>query len=141
MVIAISKYVIYAPGKCVPKGRPRFVQNKYTGTPSVYTPKKTQDYEKYIKECTRAVIKNPIEGYFSVKIFVSNSIPKSWTKKKKEDAKSGLIKPTVGDLDNMVKSVLDGMNGVAFKDDKFMYKLEAEKKYSDNDTVIVVIEY
>lgn len=45
-------------------------------------------------------------------------IPDSWTKSKKQMANTDKIKP-IGkpDLDNMIKSVLDGLNGVAYADD------------------------
>jgi Holliday junction resolvase RusA-like endonuclease len=36
------------------------------------------------------------------------------------------------DTDNCVKSVTDGAQGVAFDDDKQIYKIVAEKYYSNN---------
>ncbi|HFI0463225.1 TPA: RusA family crossover junction endodeoxyribonuclease [Streptococcus suis] len=136
----MGKKVIYIPGPVVPKGRPRFVLNKYTGRPDVYTPKRTKDYEKHVSNCAKAVVKNPIEGYIQVTIKIYFAPTKSWTKKKKEQAHNGEIKPHVADIDNMAKSILDGLNKIAFPDDKFIYKLNLEKGFGDKDEAIVIIE-
>ena len=58
-------------------------------------------------------------------------IPKSWSKKKQALASDGEIKPTKKcDIDNIVKSVLDALNGVAYKDDKQVVCIYSTKKYS-----------
>lgn len=45
-------------------------------------------------------------------------IPKSYTKKKRALCEQGDILPTCKpDIDNVVKAVADGLNGVAYKDD------------------------
>lgn len=124
----------------MPKGRPRFVQNKYTGKPQVYTPKRTQDYENFVKLCTKQSIKRPIDTYCKVTIKIFFTVPKSWTKAKKELAKEDKIKPHVADVDNMAKSILDGMNKVAFTDDKLVYQLDVEKRFGEKDEVVVIIE-
>lgn len=134
------KEVVYIPGKVIPKGRPRFVLNKYTGKPEVYTPKRTKDYEKIVALHAKKRIKSPIEGYLKVRIIMYFAVPKSWTKAKKQQAADGLIKPHVADLDNMAKSILDGMNGVAFTDDKYIYDLHVEKAFGQADEAVVIIE-
>lgn len=136
------KKIIIVPSKPVPKGRPRFVYNQYTHKPAVYTPKKTLDYEKFVAQCARDIENNePIDGYFKMSIVIYFKIPKSWSKKKREEAKEGKLKPVVGDIDNYVKSICDGLNGVAYKDDKYMYELNASKKYGEKDLAIIVLEY
>ena len=37
------------------------------------------------------------------------------------------------DLDNIAKTILDALNGVAYKDDKQVQELHVAKKYSDTD--------
>ena len=44
------------------------------------------------------------------------------------------------DIDNYIKSVLDGLNGKAFKDDRYIYAILAEKEYSEEACIEVSIE-
>ena len=55
-------------------------------------------------------------------------------KKKQAAVYAGEIKPTVKpDIDNIVKIVLDGLNGVAFTDDKQVIEIQAQKCYVFDD--------
>lgn len=57
-------------------------------------------------------------------------IPKSWAKRKREQAAEGDICPmTKPDLDNVVKIALDALNGVAWEDDKQVVWIGARKEY------------
>ena len=60
-------------------------------------------------------------------------IPKRANKKQRTEMIEGRIrhmkKP---DTDNLIKAVLDALNGIAYKDDSQIYKITAEKKYSEN---------
>ena len=42
-------------------------------------------------------------------------------------------------MDNIAKIILDGLNGVAYTDDKQVTRLEIEKVYSDTPCVVVYI--
>lgn len=120
-------------GECVPKARPRF--SKYG---HVYTTPKTRAYEKIVK--TTAIDNNVpcITTALKIKIMVYKSIPKSFSKVKRKQANEGKIFPVVKpDIDNYVKSVLDGLNGVLFVDDKQIVDFRAVKRYSDNPRVEV----
>ena len=57
-------------------------------------------------------------------------IPSSWSKKRQTAA---LKTPhsTLPDLDNLIKFVLDALNGVVWKDDSLIYEINATKKYGD----------
>ena len=75
-----------------------------------------------------------------VRILAKFPIPESWSKKNKEKALKGEIKPNKKpDLDNIAKIILDGLNGVAYTDDKQVTSLEIEKAYSDTPCVVVYI--
>ena len=108
------------PGKVQAKQRPRL--NLKNGR--VYTPQPTINYESYVKWCYSDYAKQegwekPLENAISAEIEVFMPIPKSDTKKKKEAKLSGKIRPTVKpDNDNIAKSVLDALNGLAYGDDK-----------------------
>ena len=121
----------------MPKERPRF--NMKTGT--VYTPKKTLDYESIVKANAAMNIGKPLEGAVEISVIVEQKIPKSWSKKKKLAVLNGEeVVTSVQDLDNMLKSVTDGLNKIAYKDDRQIVKIVAEKRYSETDQVIVVIK-
>ena len=67
-------------------------------------------------------------------------VPKSYSKKKRIEALEGKIRPTKADIDNYIKSVLDGLNGRAFKDDRYVYAVLAEKEYAEEASIEVSIE-
>lgn len=47
----------------------------------------------------------------------------------------------LGDLDNLIKSVLDGLNGIAYKDDSQIVKFgEMTKEYAEEDRVEISIK-
>lgn len=119
---------IFIPGKPKGKQRPRVVRGH------AFTPQETKDYEQMIAmlwKCERYGISDkPIE----IDITAFYLVPKSWSKKKQEAVRSGDIKPTVKpDIDNIVKIVLDGLNGVAFTDDKQVIEIQAQKCYVFDD--------
>lgn len=125
------KFII--PGPAQAKQRPRI--NRQTGR--VYTPNATHKYEKLVKECygDRHFFDSQ---YISVKITFKFSIPKSYSKAEYYEALIGEIKPKKADIDNYIKSVLDGLNGVAFTDDRYIYHLEAEKIYTEGEAETIV---
>ncbi len=66
--------------------------------------------------------------------------PKSWSKKKQREA-IGQYKITKPDTDNIIKAVLDGLNGLAYKDDNLVAVVECSKRYAtSNYTEVEIIE-
>lgn len=128
------KFVI--PGKPIGKQRPRFF-NK-CGQVTVYTPRDTLQYEKKVLQCfNQSIIENPTDanigpfGSVIVRINAYYGIPKSWSKKKRELAEQGQIRPQVKpDIDNVAKIILDGLNGQAYKDDSQVIELITSKSYT-----------
>lgn len=60
-------------------------------------------------------------------------IPKSYSKAKRIMICEGRLHHTkTPDLDNLLKLVLDGLNGVAYIDDKQIIELTASKFYAEN---------
>lgn len=128
------KFIV--PGEPVAKGRPRF--NTRTGR--AYTPEKTLDYENKIRRIYKEKIDYMFDGAVRLTIRAYFSIPKSDSKKKKEDKLSGKIKVTKRpDIDNLIKCI-DGLNGVAFKDDSYIVEVIAGKYYSDEPRLEIKIE-
>ena len=107
-------------GTPVAKGRPRL--SRY----GAYTPEKTVNYENLVNlsfinsGCEPYINNEPLECIINL----YKSIPKSVSKKKQQDMLLGKIRPiSKPDLDNCIKSILDGLNKVAFNDDKQIVKI------------------
>lgn len=127
------KFII--PGEPVAKGRPKL--SRY-GT---YTPKKTKEYEEHIKqEWRKNGYKEPLTGAVMVDIVFHRSIQKSGSKAVKTAKLTGKVKPTIKpDLDNYIKAVLDGLNGLAWVDDSQIVNISATKEYSLEPKTVVLI--
>lgn len=121
-------FFLRVPGTPVGKGRPRMTARG--GHARAYTPEKTVRYENLIRTAFMNEYPDAVPFDVPVKVFIGAEfpIPKSWSKKKKESAKYVSKKP---DIDNIVKSVFDGLNGVAWTDDALVAELEAGKRYTD----------
>lgn len=120
-------------GECVPKARPRFSKFGH-----VYTAPKTRAYENIVKSTAIDNRVPCVTTALRVELIIYKSIPKSFSKAKRKQANEGKIFPVVKpDIDNYVKSVLDGLNGVLFVDDKQIVDFRAVKRYSDNPRVEV----
>lgn len=123
------------PGEPVAKERPR--RDKRTGR--FYTPSKTQNFETVCSLCYGN--KHYFDGnQLRVSILFKFEIPKGYSKKNKEKALMGEIRPSKKDLDNCIKAVLDGLNGKAWKDDRYIHELSAKKIFSDKSEIVVEIE-
>lgn len=113
------------------KQRPRFTRYGHA-----YTPKATQEYEKQIAEYYMSQTEDFYDSAIKIRLIFNMPIPKSITKKKRIEIITGQTKCIVKkDIDNMVKAVLDGLNSVAFSDDKLITKLTAIKQYAPDDIV------
>lgn len=126
------KFII--PGPAQAKQRPRI--NRNTGR--VYTPGATSKYEKLVK---KSYGDNPCfeDQFISIKITFKFEVPKSYSKKKRAEALAGDLRPTKADIDNYIKSVLDGLNKVAFLDDRYICSIEASKIFAEEAETVVEI--
>ena len=122
------------PGPAQAKQRPRV--NRNTGR--IYTPGATSKYEKLVKESYGDNLCFE-DQFISVKILFKFSVPKSYSKKKRAEALAGDLRPTKADIDNYIKSVLDGLNKVAFLDDRYIFSIEASKIFAEEAETIVEI--
>lgn len=128
-------------GDPVAKGRPKFAKRGNFVT--AYTPKKTHDYEAEVALMAKAAMgsQEPIEGPVAVYIHVTFAVPPSYSNKRREACLNGferhLKKP---DLDNCIKSITDGMNGIVYKDDSQITSLHATKVYGTTGLVEVMIK-
>lgn len=129
------------PGPPKGKARARTVRTRGGQTFS-YTPDGTVLYENLIKISFSQTGERPFraEEYLRVTIMAYYPVPKSTSKKKATEMVAGYIRPAKKpDIDNVVKSILDALNGVAYHDDTQVVAVFAEKFYSDTPRVEVEI--
>lgn len=109
--------------RAVPKGRPR-IANGHT-----YTPARTKDFEEQVGWAYKMAINNgEAEEFFDGERLICDIIF------------SFISTSTRADIDNLVKSVLDGLNGVAYDDDRQVDILIAQKQYGcEEDSIIINI--
>ena len=120
----------------VPKARPRMTKSGHT-----YTPKRTRDYETYVaNEWIRQNGKTLMKGDIKLELVFGMKIPKSWSKEKEKKAILGYINPaTRPDTTNLIKAVEDGLNGVAYEDDKQIIDIRARKIYTPQPYTEIII--
>lgn len=119
------------PGEPVGKGRPRFGRTKNGGV-HTYTPDKTAKYESLVTRCYRAAIGYTVKhAPVGVEIDAYFTIPKSYSRKRVQDITEERELPMKKpDCDNIVKVILDALNGVAYTDDKQVVDVRCRKRYA-----------
>lgn len=125
------------PGEPKAKARPRVTTKGIT-----YTPKSTVEYENWVKQCYLVKYgQTMLEGEVKATIKAYFGIPKSISQKRKKLMIDGKVRPTKKpDTDNIAKSVLDSLNGIAYKDDSAVVALQVDKYFDENPRVEVTLE-
>jgi len=128
-------YMFAVPGQPRGKGRPRF---RKTGKfVQAYTPKETHEYENVIRTYYKG---KKMHGMISLTIGAYYEIPKSYTKKYRKEIIDTNIRPMVKpDIDNVIKVVMDALNGVAYDDDKQIVTVLAVKQYSSDPRLEIIL--
>lgn len=130
------------PGQPKGKARARTVR-RGGGKSFSYTPEGTVLYENLIKTCylqdAGHVLFNDGQP-LAVSITAFYEVPKSYSKKKKQEMLDGQLYPTKKpDIDNIAKCVLDALNKLAYRDDTQVVRLHTEKHYAEIPRVEVEI--
>ena len=128
---------ITVPGQPQGKGRARVCLRG--GYARAYTPDNTVAYENLIKLAygERGISVMPVE----LAVTAYYCIPKYFSKKKRNEALSGHVRPqTKPDIDNVVKVVCDALNKVAYNDDTQVVKIVAEKYYGETPGLVIEIK-
>lgn len=110
------------PGKPVGKERPRMGKNG-----KFYTPKRTRDFESLIRQVAivarnRVKIYKPLDEPVAVQIIIFH------------------CNNQFGDMDNIIKSILDGMNKIIYHDDKQVSEIKCMRITDITDRTDVRIE-
>ena len=114
---------LWIPGKPVPKERPRCTcPGKQK--PLVFTPKRTYAYERHVATtwAEGSLGAGPIDCPFAAHVEMNSE--GAWVTITPLPERTFKLR---GDSDNYVKSLIDGLQGVAFTDDINMVELTAKK--------------
>ena len=125
-------------GQPVPMERPRVNQK----TKKIYSPstKKINQFKSTLKATIPNYATNNLyfndDDMIAVEIVFKMKISSS----QKNDAGGGSLGfcTSGGDIDNLSKFVLDGMQGVLFKNDKQIVKMIVSKQWGDDNGLIVI---
>lgn len=115
----------------VPKLRPRATTRG--SFVRMYKPEKLKNFEESIQELARTQMVG--SEMFTGPLTVSFNFVLKKPKSVKRPYPS--VKP---DLSNLIKSVEDGLNGVAWKDDALICAISASKRYGNEDLIVVKID-
>jgi Holliday junction resolvase RusA-like endonuclease len=132
-------------GTPVPKARPkaRIMKTKAGAiTASVYTPGKTVSYENRIAAAAQATMNGspPTQQPLDVQLTIQLLPPASWSQKRQRESVAGDIAATKKpDMDNIVKSALDAMNGIVYRDDAQIVRLLVIKVYSSEPALKISV--
>ncbi len=125
-----------------PRGKARPHARAFMGKVQRFKDSKTVAYESLVKLYASDIMENfeRIDDPVSVQIDVFIEPVASTKRAQYAQMIAGQIMPTKApDLDNIVKSILDGCNGVVFRDDVLVVKLGATKLYAIDSRVDVTV--
>lgn len=128
------------PGAPVGKGRARAFRTE-VGI-RMHTPHKTARYENLVAlSAQQAMVgKELISDAVKMEVLLIIAVPASWSKKKREQAIAGEIRPTTKpDCDNVLKAIADACNGIVYADDKQITDVLVRKRYGDTPRAVVSV--
>ena len=126
------KLVIY--GEPVAQGRPRFTT--VHGFARAYDPAKSRNFKQWVRLCAIQAVKKidgfkPFQNACIVDVTFYRHIPSSWSKKKRMEADSGIIRPiTRPDIENYLRGFNDALKGIIWVDDSIVTDMNTKKRYT-----------
>jgi len=128
------------PGQPQGKGRAKIV--RIGGFSRMATPQKTVAYEGLVAHAAQLAMRGaqPFDEALGCNVFIDCQVPASWSQKKQRLALAGEVLPTSKpDVDNVVKAIFDGCNGVLWRDDVLVVDTRIRKRYSATPCVRVEV--
>lgn len=129
-------------GKPQGKARARTFYDTRLGRMNSVTPVQTKSYEDLIRWSYKAAGGKYLgDAVLQVDIKAVYPIPKGFSKAKTNDALAEKLRPTTKpDCDNIIKVVLDALNGVAYYDDKQVICVSCNKYYGETGYLQISIK-
>ena len=133
---------IIISGTPVAKARPRGFKTK-SGKLGFYTPAHSKNFEYLVRKRAEELFSQPLKKPIKIDILFLMPRPKNLYWKTRSMPRVPCTKRP--DLDNLIKSVTDGLNKIAYNDDGQIAKINALKEYHSGDegpkTIIRIEEY
>lgn len=135
----MTRYVIPMAPK--PQSRPRFTRNG-----RAYELKEMTDWKRAVAlhlrgKQPRLIAKGPIMMSMTFYVYPPQTVSKAKTKRPLENRElEKIFVDKRPDTDNYVKALLDASDGILFKDDGQIAAMTAQKLYSLNPRIEIVIE-
>ncbi len=126
-----------------PKGKQRPRVCRINGRSVTYTPKQTIEYEQKVRASYTSVskVKFQKDVPLEISILALFPIPLHASKKLKKQMLNGEVLPTKRpDCDNIIKIILDALNGLAYQDDCQICKVYFAKIYAKTPEIRVLIK-
>jgi len=122
-----NSFVVYGEPVAQGRGRATVVNGKVI----VYDPAKSREFKRLVKYVAQAhVPENLITSAIILTVRAYISIPKNFSKKKRELALSGELRPvTKPDIKNIIAGVEDALEGVIYKNDSQIVEYGASGKW------------
>ena len=137
-----NKIKFVVPGKPQGKLRAKWVKVGKFGV--AHTPQKTVNYENFIKQMFVEKYPKfvPVDCELHLFLEVWQAIPKGTSIKKTELMVGGGIRPAkLPDIDNILKSVMDALEGLAYQNDNQFVSATIDKLYSRRPRLEITIKY
>lgn len=130
------------PGIPTGKARPRFARmGNFVRT---YQPAEDARRENLIALAYLRVTGDalPYDGPVMLSVESRFIPPSSWSGKRRAAAIAGMVyKTSKPDVDNILKSVKDGLNGIAYVDDAQVVNVSAGKGYGVRNEIVVTLDF
>lgn len=109
------------------------------GLAMTYVSTEAKDYKREVAWLVKAAgIRQPITGRVAVSYVLYPKRPLDWSKRASKDPHGWDDTVACIDLDNAQKVLLDALKGVAFDDDKWVRRIDAERAEPDGEARLVV---
>ena len=139
----MREYKAIVLGEPVAQGRPRF--SRQGGFVKAYDPAKSRDYKQYVRlVASEDAPEAPVTGAVVLSLRIYRAVPKSMSKRKREAALAGRLRPTTKpDVSNVLKGVEDALKGLWYADDSQIVGYgELGKWYSERPRIeVTMAEY
>lgn len=108
-----------------------------------YEPSESRNFKATLHVLAQDALKKagikPFENAVYLSVHVRVAVPQSISKKKRQQMLNGDILPTKKpDVDNILKAIMDALNGVWYLDDKQVCEVNIYKSYKETDGLNVM---
>lgn len=137
----MREYKAVVLGEPIAQGRPRF--SRQGGFVKAYDPPRSRDYKQYIRlVAAKDAPETPVTGAVLRSLKIYRSIPKSMSKRKRDVALAGHLRPTTKpDVSNILKGVEDALKGLWYADDSQIVGYgELGKWYAERPRIEVTMQ-